>query len=52
MLIELAEDMARQLAALPLATPIDLHDAFRHLVTISAGHVFAGSDRAPSEVGC
>ncbi len=46
MLIELAEDMARQLAALPPATPIDLHDAFRHLVTISAGHVFAGSDRA------
>jgi cytochrome P450 len=46
MLIELAEEMARRLALLPPETPIDLHDAFRHLITISAGHVFAGTDRA------
>jgi cytochrome P450 len=46
MLIELAEEMARRLAALPSGTPIDLHDAFRPLITISAGHVFAGTDRA------
>ncbi|HEX2152321.1 MAG TPA: cytochrome P450 [Stellaceae bacterium] len=46
MLIELSQEMARHLAALPSGTPIDLHDAFRHLVTISAGHVFAGTDRA------
>lgn len=45
MLIELAEEMARHLATLPPETPIDLHDAFRPLITISAGHVFAGSDR-------
>jgi len=45
MLIELAEEMARRLAALPPGQPIDLHDAFRHLITISAGHVFAGLDR-------
>ena len=46
MLIDLAEEMARRLAALPAGQPIDLHDAFRHLITISAGHVFAGLDRA------
>jgi cytochrome P450 len=46
MLIELAEEMARRLAALPPGQAIDLHDAFRHLITISAGHVFAGFDRA------
>jgi cytochrome P450 len=46
MLIELAEDMARRLSTLPPGQPIDLHDAFRHLITLSAGHVFAGTDRA------
>ena len=46
MLIELAEEMARRLGALPPQTPIDLHDAFRHLITVSAGHVFAGFDRS------
>ncbi|HTT79416.1 MAG TPA: cytochrome P450, partial [Stellaceae bacterium] len=45
-LIELAEEMARRLAALPAGEAIDLHDAFRHLVTASAGAVFAGDDRA------
>jgi cytochrome P450 len=45
-LIELAEEMARHLAAMPPGQPIDLHDAFRHLVTLSAGHVFAGDERA------
>src|SRR4051812_5616221 len=34
MLIELAEEMARRLAALPPRTPIDVHEAFRHLITI------------------
>ena len=46
MLIELAEEMARRLAALPPGMEIDVHDAFRHLITISAGHVFAGLDRS------
>jgi cytochrome P450 len=46
MLIEVAEEMARLLLALPAGQAIDLHDAFRHLVTLSAGHVFAGDDRA------
>jgi cytochrome P450 len=46
MLIELAEAMARHLASLPPGAPIDLNDAVRHLITISAGHVFAGTDRA------
>lgn len=45
-LIELAEEMARHLAAIPAGQAIDLHDAFRHLITLSAGHVFAGADRA------
>jgi cytochrome P450 len=46
MLIELAEEMARHLASLPPGREIDTHDAFRHLITRSAGHVFAGADRA------
>lgn len=46
MLIELAEDMARHLASLPPGTAIDVHDAFRPLVSLSAGHIFAGSDRS------
>jgi cytochrome P450 len=46
MLIELAEELARHLAAMPAAQPIDLHDAFRHLITRSAGQVFAGDERA------
>jgi cytochrome P450 len=45
-LTELAEAMARHLAALPAGQAIDMHDAFRHLITLSAGHVFAGDDRA------
>jgi cytochrome P450 len=45
-LIALAEEMARRFLALPTGQPVDLHDAFRHLVTRSAGHVFAGDDRA------
>ncbi len=45
-MIDLAEEMARHLAAIPAGQGIDLHDAFRHLVTLSAGHVFAGADRA------
>jgi cytochrome P450 len=45
-LIALAEEMARRLAALPHGEPVDLHEAFRHLITLSAGHVFAGDDRA------
>ena len=45
-LVELAEEMARWLAAIPAGQAIDTHEAFRHLVTISAGHVFAGADRA------
>jgi cytochrome P450 len=45
-LIELAEQMARYLAGLPAGQEIDTHDAFRHLITLSAGHVFAGADRA------
>ena len=45
-LIELAEELARHLAALPPAQPVDLHDVFRHLITRSAGQVFAGDDRA------
>jgi len=46
MLIELAEEMARHLANLPAGEAIDTHDAFRHLITRSAGYVFAGADRA------
>jgi cytochrome P450 len=46
MLIELAEELARHLAALPPGQPVDLHDAFRHLITRSAGQIFAGDDRA------
>jgi cytochrome P450 len=46
MLIELAEEMARYLAAIPAGQGVDLHEAFRHLITLSAGHVFAGADRA------
>ena len=46
MLIELAEEMARHLALLPPGTPIDVHDAFQHLITLSAGYVFAGFDRS------
>jgi cytochrome P450 len=45
-LIELAEELARHLAALPPGQPVDLHDVFRHLITRSAGQVFAGDDRA------
>ena len=45
-LIELAEEMARHLRALPAGLEIDTHDAFRHLITRSAGQVFAGADRA------
>jgi cytochrome P450 len=45
-LIELAEQMARYLGGLPAEQEIDTHDAFRHLITLSAGHVFAGADRA------
>jgi cytochrome P450 len=46
MLIELAEGMARHIAAMPAGQPVDLHDAYRHLITRSAGQVFAGDDRA------
>jgi len=46
MLIELAEEMAHRLAALPPGMEMDVHDTFRHLITISAGHVFAGLDRS------
>jgi cytochrome P450 len=46
MLIELAEEMARHLASIPAGREIDTHDAFRHLITRSAGQVFAGADRA------
>src|SRR4051812_30801861 len=46
MLVEMAEEMARHLASLPPGTPIDVHDAFRHLITLSAGHIFAGLDRS------
>jgi cytochrome P450 len=45
MLIELAEELARHLAALVPGQPVDLHDVFRHLITRSAGQVFAGDDR-------
>jgi cytochrome P450 len=45
-LIDLAEEMARRLAAIPAGQPVDTHEAFRHLITLSAGHVFAGDDRA------
>ena len=45
-LIGLAEEMARLLRGLPAGQEIDTHDAFRHLITLSAGHVFAGADRA------
>ena len=46
MLVELAETMGQHLAALPGGQGIDTHEAFRHLITLSAGHVFAGADRA------
>ena len=46
MLIELAEELARHLGALPPGQRVDLHDVFRHLITRSAGQVFAGDDRA------
>ena len=46
MLIELAEEMAHRLAAMPPGIEIDVHNALRHLITISAGHVFAGLDRS------
>ncbi|HEV8681077.1 MAG TPA: cytochrome P450 [Stellaceae bacterium] len=45
-LVALAEEMARYLARLPAGEGIDTHEAFRHLITLSAGHVFAGADRA------
>ncbi len=45
-LIELAEEMARHLAEVPAGQGIDTHQTFRHLITLSAGHVFAGADRA------
>ena len=44
-LIELAEEMGRHLAMLPAGQSIDTHEAFRHLITLSSGHVFAGADR-------
>jgi cytochrome P450 len=46
MLLDLAEELARHLGAMPPGQPVDLHDAFRHLITRSAGQVFAGDDRA------
>ena len=46
MLVELSEQIARQIAELPRSQPIDLNDAFRHLITRSAGQVFCGNDRA------
>ena len=45
-LAELAGELARYLANLPAGQAIDTHDTFRHLITLSAGHVFAGMDRA------
>ena len=51
MLIELAEEMARHLASIPAEQEIDTHDAFRHLITRSAGQVFAGADRFDSPAG-
>jgi cytochrome P450 len=45
-LVALAEEMARYLARLPSGEAIDTHEAFRHLITRSAGHVFAGADRS------
>ncbi|MBV8890008.1 MAG: cytochrome P450 [Alphaproteobacteria bacterium] len=46
LLVELAEEMGRHLARQPAGQPIDTHEAFRALVTISAGHIFTGADRA------
>jgi len=46
MLVELAAQMACRFAALPAGQPIDLHEALRHLITLSAGRLFAGDDRA------
>ena len=45
-LVELAEALARELARVPAGQGIDTNEAFRHLITLSAGHVFAGADRA------
>jgi cytochrome P450 len=45
MLITIAEEMAQVVAQMPADKPIDLHDAFRHLVTRSSGQIFTGDDR-------
>jgi cytochrome P450 len=45
-LIELVEELGRLLERVPAGQGLDTHDTFRHLVTLSAGHVFAGGDRA------
>ena len=45
-MVELAEALAGNLGAIPAGQGIDTHDTFRHLITLSAGHVFAGADRA------
>ena len=45
-LVELAEAMRRELAAMPAGAALDLHQAFRPLITISARSIFAGGDRA------
>jgi cytochrome P450 len=45
-LIGLADEMGRHLAAIPAGQGVDLHEAFRHLITRSAGQVFTGADRS------
>jgi cytochrome P450 len=50
LMIEVAEEAARLLAAVPAGQEVDLHEAFRHLITFSAGRVFAGADHAIDEM--
>src|SRR5262249_53597091 len=44
-LIELSEEMARQLAALPSGQEIEIGRALTHLITRTTGYVFTGEDR-------
>jgi len=44
-LIELTEEMARQLAALPPGQEIEIGRALTHLITRTTGYVFTGEDR-------
>lgn len=50
MLIDLAQEMAAHLARVPAGRPINVGEAFTHLLTRTTGQIFAGDDRGIDEM--